>query len=46
MGFCGKRMRYADKALDKHKTHKRYAADADGKAADYLKKASKLLQDH
>lgn len=36
--------RRANSAMDDHKTQIRYAANADDKAADYLKKAARLLQ--
>lgn len=34
----------ADRAMDDYKTQMRYAANADDKAADYLKRAARLLQ--
>lgn len=34
----------ADRAMDDYKTQMRYAANADEKAADYLKRAARLLQ--
>lgn len=34
----------ADRAMNDYKTQMRYAADADEKAADYLKRAARLLQ--
>lgn len=36
--------RRADRAMDDYKTQMRYAANADEKAADYLKRAARLLQ--
>lgn len=36
--------RRADRAMDDYKTHMRYAANADDTAADYLKRAARLLQ--
>ncbi len=36
--------RRASRAMDDYKTQMRYAANADDKAADYLKRAAKLLQ--
>lgn len=36
--------RKAQHALDDYKTQMRYAADADAKAADYLRRASNLLR--
>ncbi len=36
--------RRTDRAMDDYKTQMRYAADADDKAADYLKRAARLLQ--
>lgn len=36
--------RRADRAMDDYKTQMRYAANADDKAADYLKRAARLLQ--
>lgn len=36
--------RRADRAMDSYKTQMRYAANADDKAADYLKRAARLLQ--
>mgnify|MGYP003161467156 CR=1 FL=1 len=36
--------RRANSAMDDHKAQMRYAANADDKAADYLKKAARLLQ--
>ncbi len=36
--------RRAERAMDDHKTQMRYAANADDKAADYLKRAARLLQ--
>lgn len=36
--------RRTDRAMDDYKTQMRYASDADDKAADYLKKAARLLQ--
>lgn len=36
--------RRADRAMDDYKTQMRYADNADDKAADYLKKAARLLQ--
>ena len=35
--------RRADRAMDNYKTQMRYAANADDKAADYLKRAARLL---
>ncbi len=35
--------RRADRTMDEYKTQIRHAADADDKAADYLKKAARLL---
>lgn len=37
-------IRRADRAMDNYKTQMRYAANADDKAADYLKRASRFLQ--
>lgn len=36
--------RKADRAMDDYKTQMRYAANADDKAADYLKRAARLLK--
>ena len=36
--------RRANSAMDDYKTQMRYASNADDKAADYLKKAARLLQ--
>lgn len=36
--------RRADRAMDDYKTQMRYASNADDKAADYLKRAARLLQ--
>lgn len=36
--------RRATRAMDSYKTQMRYAANADDKAADYLKRAARLLQ--
>lgn len=36
--------RRANSAMDDYKTQMRYAANADDKAADYLKRAARLLQ--
>lgn len=36
--------RSADRAMDNYRTQMRYAANADDKAADYLKRAARLLQ--
>lgn len=36
--------RRANRAMDSYKTQMRYAANADDKAADYLKRAARLLQ--
>lgn len=36
--------RCADRAMNDYKTQMRYAADADEKASDYLKRAARLLQ--
>lgn len=36
--------RRADRAMDDYNTQMRYAANADEKAADYLKRAARLLQ--
>lgn len=36
--------RSAERAMDDYKTRMRYAANADDKAADYLKRAARLLQ--
>ncbi len=36
--------RRASRAMNNYKTQMRYAANADDKAADYLKRAAKLLQ--
>ncbi len=36
--------RRANNAMDDYKTQMRYAAGADDKAADYLKRAARLLQ--
>ena len=36
--------RRADRAMDDYKTQMQYAANADEKAADYLKRAARLLQ--
>ncbi len=36
--------RRADRAMDDHKTQMRYAANADDKAADYLRKAANALR--
>lgn len=36
--------RRADRAMDDYKTQMRYAANADEKAADYLKRAARFLQ--
>ena len=36
--------RRASRAMDDYKTQMRYAANADDKAADYLRRASKLLR--
>ena len=36
--------RRAERAMDSYKTQMRYAANADEKAADYLKRAARLLQ--
>lgn len=36
--------RRADRAMDDYKTQMRYAANADDKAADYLRKASNALR--
>lgn len=36
--------RRADRAMDDYKPQMRYAANADEKAADYLKRAARLLQ--
>lgn len=36
--------RRAERAMDNYKTQMRYAANADDKAADYLKRAARLLQ--
>lgn len=36
--------RRANSAMDDYKTQMRYAANADEKAADYLKRAARLLQ--
>lgn len=37
-------MRYAEDAIDRQKTQLRYAAQADEKAADYLRRAANLLR--
>lgn len=34
----------ANRAMDNYKTQMRYAANADDKAADYLKRAARLIQ--
>lgn len=36
--------RRASRAMDSYKTQMRYAANADDKAADYLKRAARLLE--
>lgn len=36
--------RRTERAMDDYKTQMRYAANADEKAADYLKRAARLLQ--
>lgn len=36
--------RRAERAMDDYRTQMRYAANADDKAADYLKRAARLLQ--
>lgn len=36
--------RNASRAMDNYNTQMQYAADADDKAADYLKRAARLLQ--
>lgn len=36
--------RRADRAMDDYRTQMRYAANADDKAADYLKRAARLLK--
>lgn len=36
--------RRAERAMDDYKTQMKYAADADDKAADYLKRAARLLE--
>lgn len=36
--------RKADRAMDDYKTQMRYAADADDRAADYLKRAADMLK--